>query len=651
MKKHFWSLLILLAATHAATSAKPRTTSHIRQAAARALSTPALDSDRLNQLHSSDVLTVLGQPDGGYAVVSNDDLLPEVLAVVHGSYSGQHNPAMQWWLRAIEQAGRYCTEHGITAAQLTESASDFDLADLPDEVYPLVSAQWGQSAPYYNLCPTKNGQHCLTGCVATALAQIIYTVQYPTSGYGQRTAQYYGNTYTADYGNTIYDYANMIDSYSAGYTAQQAQAVAVLMMHCGLASNMDYNTNGSGTFSEDAAAGMRNYFGFEQATCHHRSDYSASDWKLMVMSELAQGHPLYYSAVDALSMDGGHAFVCDGYDEQGLVHINWGWTGSEDGYFNMDLLDPPGMKFSYGQDIITGVYNPDAVPASSLLALEVDNPVAGKLLHNIGFDNLPLLKSITIRGTMNESDFALLRQLAQGKDLSDYGLSDAKGLLRKIDLSDVQLEGDALPDGAFQGCARLRSVTLPRQLASIGTSAFAGCSQLSTITSYSYKVPKMGKKVFDGVESDKVNVRVIAGSSDLYRRNAQWKKILSVTNLSEFGTCIKANNAQRAQGANNPVLGYQMIGDRLTGVPELWTDATIDSPAGTYTIYIKPGSISATDNVVFVPGTLLVTEVSGIESLQSDTDSARQLPLDGTSSGTSPRRGLSVRDGRVVIIK
>ena len=584
----------------------------------------------------------------GFVIMSNDDLLPEVLAVGDKPFSGQPNDNFRWWLDCIEAIGKEYVAQGVA---LTASAYEDD--DFPDEVEPLVHSHWGQGTPYNNYCPTRYGQRSVTGCVATALAQVLYTHRYPATGVGSVTRKYFGQSYTANYGETTYDFNNMLEDYRNGYNDVQADAVATLMLHCGLAVNMDYSPEGSGSYSDVAAEGMRKYFGISTAECHNRSDYSTAEWKRLIYTELAGGHAMYYSGIDAISRNGGHAFVCDGYDAKGLLHINWGWEEQDDGYFNMDLLNPSGYKFSIEQDIITGLYDPDyTATGSPLISLDIENE-KGKLLENIGVDNLALLKGVTISGELDQSDLNLLKSLSSGDYLAKYGTAEDKGVLRVIDLTHAVLDEDVLPAETFRDCNQLRNIKLPKDLKKIGDYAFAGCSRLSTITSYTYNVPKMGKRCFEGVSADMVTLKVIAGSSDLYRRNSQWKGICTTSNVLEFGTCIKVKNVARQYGEANPVLGYQMIGQRVVGAPNIYTDATSESLPGTYTIFVEPGSITATDNVIYVPGTLTIEgDVTAIENLSDSQSAATTVyTLDGKKVAPSAKSQIHVKDGKSIIVR
>ena len=204
----------------------------------------------------------------------------------------------------------------------------------------MVTTLWGQQSPYNKLLPNTKKGHIITGCVATATAQVLNYFKYPLRGVGSRTLYYpandtSGDAIVADFGNTTYDWANMKDDYSGTYTEAEANAVATLMLHCGVASNMEYGTAnvGSSAFMTDCAEGLRNYFGFAEAEHVSRADYTTAQWMDIVFTELSNGHPLIYGGVSPGSMgvDAGHAFVIDGYNKDGLVSVNWGWNGDVNG--------------------------------------------------------------------------------------------------------------------------------------------------------------------------------------------------------------------------------------------------------------------------------------------------------------------------------
>lgn len=606
MKKLYSLLAVAVFGGLMVAEASPRTQDEIMSAARSVLAKQKQGGARFAQnpsnfktLHQTASITVVGFENDadGFAIVANDDLMPAVLAVADSKFTGEANPNFKWWLNAIEAVCAESVENNV--APRTVPAPD--PAVYPERVDPLVQSTWDQDSPYWNLCPTRNGNLCLTGCVATAIAQVFYTNKYPATGRGTRTNTS-ASPVTANFGETEYRYDLMLDSYVPGqYSDAEAEAVATLMLHCGVAVNMDYDPNGSGAYSDQAADGIRTYFGVETAYLVEREYYTDEEWMDMVYNELAGGHPMYYSGVDYSGWQAaGHAFVCDGYDEDGRVHINWGWSGSDNGFFNIDLLNPIGYTFNMYQDMILGMYDPDDVHSYTGLATDticVETP--GQLIAMIEDTMYVHLSGLKVEGNINEADIAFMRELAACDTLS----------INTFDLSDATIAGNKLPDNAFKD-SRVRSVLLPRSLESIGAYAFSACNKLARIRSYSYNVPATGLHCFDGVRPTSMSVSLIAGSADNYTRNAQWKAICNKDNIREFGTTIKANNVNRKYGSPNPVFGFKLYGDRVTGTPVMTCEADALSPVGGYDIRIQAGSVAQNPNVFFVGGTLQVLKTN-----------------------------------------
>ena len=597
MKIRYSLLAVAVASSAFVAEAKPRTQAEIMSAAKSELVKAVPDGARyatnLKTLHQTSNLTIVGfEGRDGFAVVANDDINPAVLGVSDSHFSNGDNLNFQWWLQATEAV---CAENVANGSAPRTVPTPDDLG-FPECVDPLVSSEWDQDSPYWDKCPTRYGSRCLTGCVATAIAQVFYTNQYPRTGTETSRTNTSASSVTFNYGEAEFKYENMLDKYVNGnWTAEQADAVATLMLACGVAVNMDYSPNASGAYSDQAADGIRTYFGVETAHLVERDYYSDEEWMELVYTELAGGHPMYYSSVDQYGQ-GGHAYVCDGYDELGRVHMNWGWSGEDNGFFSVDMLNPSYYHFNLYQDMILGMYDPDDNRNfGTLVADTVMVETPGSLITLIDKDLYSQLSGLKIEGQINDEDIAFMRELVACDTLR----------INNIDLTDAAVEGNALPAEAFSG-SKLRSIMLPRGLESIGERAFNGCSRLARVRSYTYDVPATGKNCFDGVKATQMTAYLIAGSSDNYKRNAQWKAFCTTDHIVEFGTCIKANTVNRKYGAANPVLGYKLIGDRVNGVPKLSCSATAESPVGRYEITIEPGTITETLNVVYVNGNLQV---------------------------------------------
>ena len=205
-------------------------------------------------------------------------------------------------------------------------------------IAPLLQTQWGQGAPYNLQCPVKNGVHCQTGCVATAMAQLMYFHQCPADGF---------------------DWSNMQLTYTGSETDKQKQAVARLMAACGTAVDMDYGTGSSSAFAMDAAEAFSRNFGYKPTSGElFRMEYSDAEWEELIYSELAAGRPVFYSGSPRGFF---HQFLCDGYKD-GKFHFNMAWPMVADGYYTLDEVCP-----AYSQTAVIGI-EPAATAVSTIAA-------------------------------------------------------------------------------------------------------------------------------------------------------------------------------------------------------------------------------------------------------------------------------------------
>ena len=413
----------------------PRDKQAMLQTARQALMTMTGGGHRFNassplfESRVTDAYTLYQTHQGDFAMIAADDRLPAVLAVGNSrtSRTTQANPGFEWFCSSIEQVS-----HSLTGSNRSFTTTLPDPAKYPAKVDALITSQWGQDAPYSYWCPTGYGEicddytpdvvHCCVGCVATALAQIVRYHRFPDHAAG--TANFMiGNQNASTSFDATFDWDNMLDSYPEGqYTEAQGRAVALLSYVCGLISGMTYATNESGSSNHSGLAGAQNYFCYsKEATIVVRSDYSEPDWMDMVYNELSHQRPLYYQGVyvkfdpSVGLMAAGHSFIIDGYNEQGLVHVNWGWYGNYDGYFDIALLDVRGMQFNSYQDMVIN-FEPD--PSLTVLTGDVNDD--GK----INIDDVTLLieyllnsesvqihaanADVDVDGTINISDVTML---------------------------------------------------------------------------------------------------------------------------------------------------------------------------------------------------------------------------------------------------
>ena len=245
-------------------------------------------------------------------------------------------------------------------------------------VAPLLGGvKWNQNSPYNDMCPLlppANVTRAATGCVATAMAQIMKYYQWPVTGTGSNayTTTTLGIPVNVNFSATTYDWANMTDTYTSTSTQVEKDAVATLMYHCGAATNMDYNTE-SGTSINAAAYALKNYFGYDaNLQLNMRDFYTRAEWIALLKSEIDASRPVLYSGS---SQTGGHAFVCDGYDNDDYFHFNWGWGGLSNGFFAITALNPgdvgigggDGKGYNSNQSILKGIQKPDPASVESFV--------------------------------------------------------------------------------------------------------------------------------------------------------------------------------------------------------------------------------------------------------------------------------------------
>ena len=310
--------------------------------------------DSIIELKAMDMVTIMGYANGGFADVANDDCFESIVGYSLSSLSSDSSCSFTWWLQCVNEAMKERNPETTNAYQISHSAK------YVASMSPLVLTHWGQGAPYNKLCPTtSDGKPYPTGCVATALAQILYYHKYPSKGVGSHTYSFTpsegdGRVISADFSSTYYDWNNMIEEYTAGsYNEAQAIAVATLMLQCGVSIDMQYTESGSGAYTYAACNSLRKYFSCNKNIgIHYRDYYSTQQWMDLIYSELNQNRPVLYGGSD--TKEGGHCFIIDGYNADGLVHVNWGWNGSNDGYYDVALLNPGSYIFSKAQSLLTG---------------------------------------------------------------------------------------------------------------------------------------------------------------------------------------------------------------------------------------------------------------------------------------------------------
>lgn len=351
--------MLLLLMMSLASFAGPRSFQQAKEIALRQAAQLGISMDETSsaKAKSKRVKSVLGEvpayyvfPNGegkGFTVVSGDDRLPEVVGYSDkGTYDEENLPSNYvGFMKAYEEmVGQLDNGDSRVSTSIAEAKALRSSGYQQPTVAPLLgSIQWNQMTPYNNMCPMYNStDRSVTGCVATAMAQVMMYYQYPKSlqadipEYVSRTNHL--SIPQINKGES-YDWDNMLPQYASyeplNYTDAQAAAVAKLLYHCGVACEMDY---GSSSGANVTPSILSTYFGYDADLMQdlNRDVFTLAEWSQIMDKELSAKRPILYSGQ---SSDGGHEFVCDGTDGNGLYHINWGWGGYQDGYFDVTILN------------------------------------------------------------------------------------------------------------------------------------------------------------------------------------------------------------------------------------------------------------------------------------------------------------------------
>ncbi|MCE5174687.1 MAG: C10 family peptidase [Bacteroidales bacterium] len=313
--------------------------------------------------------------DHGFVIVSGDDGTKSILAYSdEGSFSADNMPAnLKKWLDFYQSEISYAMKRGSIQTVTTTTSNNVTLRSAKTVAPLLGKIKWNQTDPYNILCPydSKTKERTVTGCIATAMAQIMKYYQWPVTGIGSiKYKPSYRDTITVNFSKTTYDWDQMLDSYTGGSTPRQDTAIATLMFHCGTSAMMDYdiaNNGGSSAYDSDAASGLINNFGYDpDIDLLYRNYYTDSEWKTLLKKELDASRPVLYRG--STKDYSGHAFVCDGYDGNEFFHMNWGWGGAANGYYELSTLDPftsgsggIASGFYQEQGFIGGIQKPDTI--------------------------------------------------------------------------------------------------------------------------------------------------------------------------------------------------------------------------------------------------------------------------------------------------
>lgn len=371
----------------------------------------------------------------GWVIISANDAVRPILAYSEtGHFPIENMPSnLRKWMGKYDKFIKRIETDNVEASEETQALwdelrQDIRRAQAAVMVGPLIKTQWDQDTPFNHFCPGYGSNKAHTGCVATAMAQVMKYWEWPINGTGSHSykpldvnnpynewtgepnySQRYTSTLSANFETTTYDWENMLNDYSGSYSNAQRNAVATLMYHCGVATEMMYGNDadgGSGTFTlnydewdtnDNAQNAFYKFFKYKKPIGYMRDGYkyggytyyrkwSDADWTAMIKEELDQQRPLMYGGA---SDEGGHSFICDGYNSSNYFHFNWGWSGDGDGYFTLSNLNPGSggagggsYSFSEDQDVLIGI-EPDRQEPEAIENIETTTSAQKTIYHGM----------------------------------------------------------------------------------------------------------------------------------------------------------------------------------------------------------------------------------------------------------------------------
>lgn len=355
----------------------------------------------------------------GFVLVSAEDRTTPILGYsTNGNIDLDNIPDnLRYWLQSYADEIAWVRENNIQTI-LPIKAKTRATSHATNTIDPLIKTHWNQTEPYNNLCPEYvTGYRSVTGCVATAMAQVMKYHQWPTAATKPIPAYEWRSKWLPAKDTplpaVIFNWANMENSYTSSATEEQKTAVATLMQYCGYSVKMNYGPS-SGAQSSDIDDALKEYFDYNATTTYvSRSFYTYDKWVDMIYYELEHKRPVLYSGQ---SSGGGHAFICDGYEEKNgtdYFHINWGWGGMSDNYFVLSALDPDEQGvggststdgYRFGQGAIIGIQPSTGTGTLSNITANVVNLKINSISASPSQISLGQSVTVTLNVTNNSSD-------------------------------------------------------------------------------------------------------------------------------------------------------------------------------------------------------------------------------------------------------
>lgn len=396
----------------------------------------------------------------GFVIVAGSDWSDPIVAYsTEGAFDPNNIPPnMMWWLNSQAEPIAYAQNTNLEASrQSLDAWKELEEERLPyfgqdaKAITRLLTSKWNQEPLYNNWCPTDAGGRCVTGCVATAMAQIIYYWKYPRTGKLTVVYANNGTTHEVNFAEQYYNYEIMADELTNSSPQATIDEVAKLNYHCGVSVRMNYSSESSGASSNDVPAAFRKYFKYEKdsMTMIDRTSaeyYNANNrltpnekdtnWVNALKAEILKKRPIYYSAYAPNSgIHARHAFVCDGWNSTvRTMHFNWGWGGSGDCWCNVyrSNLNAPGYLFTNEHKALIGLTPPVDSLANDPIAIQtIENPFAAEIYPN------PASSQIVVSYQLSgNSDIDMMIFDAAGREVRRVALAPASNMVT-VDVADL----------------------------------------------------------------------------------------------------------------------------------------------------------------------------------------------------------------------
>lgn len=422
--------------------------------------------------------------NGGFVIVAGNDLMPEVLGYAEqGNLNLSKVPDnVKWLLDYYARIAQSMKKSPMDKIVYERVASRRRASAQLTELIPLMKTEWDQTGVYQQHCPEIGGNKALTGCVATAMAQVVNFYQWPLNSV--RSAVGYKSN--KDDKSKPQLELETLPARKFNWFNMSDDDIAWLMRYCGQSVLMNYNTDESSAYATSIPGALISVFNFSKgADIVNRNEFTDEEWEQALYHEIEQGRPVIYSGYKNKS---GHTFVLHGYKD-GKFYINWGWGGNLDGYFALTALTPGSMDFTEEQNAVVGVQpasnndiNYDEKPEIGFREVHLEKQ--GQLASLLPESERYLISRLKITGEIGGKDFDVIRDMSKDK----YGQGN-QGRLAKLDLSEARIVGgetfmegirtvedNKIADDTFSNCHTLTSILLPPTITYIGQYAFSGTS-------------------------------------------------------------------------------------------------------------------------------------------------------------------------------